>query len=208
MKFGYDYTGTQSNHLEVWGLDPLSGVTDCITSANRLSGCQQIKNALISREERKRVETLLEEHGKLSPDGLHAAVRKIESCKPVERAKYAGRFFTDFTRYHRDLRRMELVMANMERPSARTSVNMWPASARRARLGADPMSFSADKVSSTKPFVSTAASCNKPRERMRGLLNSMLDFAAVRKPRYELVDLKEVNLPFLDEPAHPRLHKY
>ncbi len=29
-------------------------------------------------------------------------------------------------------------------------------------------------------------------ERMRGLLNSMLDFAAVRKPRYELVDLKEV----------------
>ena len=75
---------------------------------------QQIKNALISREERKRVETLLEEHGKILPDGLHAAVRKVEGCKPAERAKYAGRFFADFTRYHRDLRRMEVVVAAME----------------------------------------------------------------------------------------------
>jgi hypothetical protein len=75
---------------------------------------QQLKNALISREERKRVETLLEEHGKLSPDGLHAAVKKVEGCKPAERAKIAGRFFADFTRYHRDLRRMETVVASME----------------------------------------------------------------------------------------------
>ena len=75
---------------------------------------QQIKNALISREERKRVETLLEEHGKLSPSGLHAAVKKVESCKPAERAKLAARFFTDFTRYHRDLRRMEAVVEAME----------------------------------------------------------------------------------------------
>jgi hypothetical protein len=75
---------------------------------------QQIKNALTSREERKRVETLLEEHGKLSPAGLHAAVKKIESCKPAERAKLAGRFFADFTRYHRDLRRMEAVMAALD----------------------------------------------------------------------------------------------
>ncbi|HLK52177.1 MAG TPA: hypothetical protein VKU42_01910, partial [Candidatus Angelobacter sp.] len=75
---------------------------------------QQLKNALISREERKRVETLLEEHGKLSPAGLHAAIKKVESCKPAERAKIAGRFFADFTRYHRDLRRMEAVVAAME----------------------------------------------------------------------------------------------
>jgi hypothetical protein len=75
---------------------------------------QQLKNALISREERRRVETLLEEHGKLSPTGLHAAVKKVESCKPAERAKLAARFFTDFTRYHRDLRRMEAVVATME----------------------------------------------------------------------------------------------
>jgi len=75
---------------------------------------QQIKSALISREERRRVESLLEEHGKLSPAGLHAAVKKVESCKPAERAKMAARFFTDFTRYHRDLRRMEAVVAAME----------------------------------------------------------------------------------------------
>ena len=75
---------------------------------------QQLKNALISREERKRVETLLEEHGKLSPAGLHAAIKKVEGCKPAERAKTAGRFFADFTRYHRDLRRMEAVVAAME----------------------------------------------------------------------------------------------
>ncbi|HEV7521477.1 MAG TPA: hypothetical protein VGP89_10295 [Candidatus Angelobacter sp.] len=75
---------------------------------------QQIKSALISREERRRVETLLEEHGKLSPAGLHAAVKKVESCKPAERTKVAARFFADFTRYHRDLRRMEAVVAAMD----------------------------------------------------------------------------------------------
>jgi hypothetical protein len=75
---------------------------------------QQLKNALISREERKRVETLLEEHGKLSPAGLHAAIRKVEGCKPAERAKTAARFYADFTRYHRDLRRMEAVVAAMD----------------------------------------------------------------------------------------------
>ncbi|HET9838765.1 MAG TPA: hypothetical protein VFR84_11055 [Candidatus Angelobacter sp.] len=75
---------------------------------------QQLKNALFSREERKRVETLLEEHGKLSPAGLHAAVKRVEGCRPAEKAKLAARFFTDFTRYHRDLRRMETVMAAME----------------------------------------------------------------------------------------------
>src|SRR5260370_16207438 len=68
---------------------------------------RQLKNALISRSELKRVETLLEEHGKISPDNLHAAVKKISACKPAERAKLAARFFTDFTLYHRDLRRME-----------------------------------------------------------------------------------------------------
>jgi hypothetical protein len=75
---------------------------------------QQLKNALISREERKRVEALLEEHGKLSPAGLHAAVKKVEGYRPAEKARLAGRFFADFTRYHRDLRRMETVMAAME----------------------------------------------------------------------------------------------
>ena len=75
---------------------------------------QQLKNALISRAELKRVETLLEEHGKISPGNLHAAVKKSSGCKPAERAKLAARFFTDFTRYHRDLRRMEAVVSAMD----------------------------------------------------------------------------------------------
>jgi class 3 adenylate cyclase len=75
---------------------------------------QQLKTSLISRTERKRVETLLDEHGKISPAGLHAAVKKIETCKPAERARLAGRFFGDFLRYHRDLRRMETVLNIMD----------------------------------------------------------------------------------------------
>lgn len=75
---------------------------------------QQLKTALISRQDRKRVEALLEEHGRISPEGLYAALKKVESTRPVERAKYAGRFLADFTRYHRDLRRMEAVCAAIE----------------------------------------------------------------------------------------------
>jgi hypothetical protein len=75
---------------------------------------QQLKNALISRQERKRVEALLEEHGKISPENLHAAVEEVESVKPAERARYASRYFADFCRYHRDLRRMEAVVAAMD----------------------------------------------------------------------------------------------
>lgn len=75
---------------------------------------QQLKNALISREELKRVESLLEAHGKLSPESLYAAGKKISSCRPAERARFAGRFFTDFVRYHRDLRRMEAVVSAMD----------------------------------------------------------------------------------------------
>ena len=76
---------------------------------------QQLKNALIERSERKRVENLLEEHGKLSPDSLHAAIRRVAQCRGAERAKMAGRFLRDFMRYHRDLRRLETVSAALDR---------------------------------------------------------------------------------------------
>ncbi|MFB3916763.1 MAG: hypothetical protein ACE14M_08540 [Terriglobales bacterium] len=75
---------------------------------------QQLKNALISRAERKRVENLLEEHGKLSPNSLHAAVRRVAQCRGADRAKLAGRFLRDFMRYHRDLRRLETVIAALD----------------------------------------------------------------------------------------------
>lgn len=75
---------------------------------------QQLKNALISKTERKRVETLLEEHGRISPDALNNAVKKVEGTKGADRAKIAGRYFGDFIRYHRDLRRFEAVSAAMD----------------------------------------------------------------------------------------------
>ena len=75
---------------------------------------QQLKNALISKTERGRVERLLEEHGKISPENLNNAVRKVESCRGVERAKLAARFFADFVRYHRDLRRFEALNSAMD----------------------------------------------------------------------------------------------
>ena len=68
---------------------------------------QQLKNSLISREERDRVEKLIEQHGKLSSDSLYAAVNRVTGCRGAERAKIAGRFLRDFIRYHRDLRRVE-----------------------------------------------------------------------------------------------------
>jgi hypothetical protein len=75
---------------------------------------QQLKNALISGEERKRVEALLEEHGRISPENLHEAIRRVKSTRPAEKAKLAGRFFSDFLRYHRDLRCMGVVLGAME----------------------------------------------------------------------------------------------
>jgi|SRR5450432_70348 hypothetical protein len=71
---------------------------------------QQVKSALISKSERKRVEVMLVEQGKISPDNLHAAVKKLENTKPADKAKLAGRFFYDFARHHRDLKRMESVI--------------------------------------------------------------------------------------------------
>lgn len=68
---------------------------------------QQLKNALISREERVRVEKLIADHGKLSADALYAAIERTASCRGVERAKMAGRFLRDLMRYHRDLRQLE-----------------------------------------------------------------------------------------------------
>jgi class 3 adenylate cyclase len=68
---------------------------------------QQLKNALISREERARVELLIDEHGKLSPQSLYAAVDRVANCRGADRAKMAARFLRDFLCYHRDLRRLE-----------------------------------------------------------------------------------------------------
>jgi class 3 adenylate cyclase len=75
---------------------------------------QQLKNALISRPECDRVERMIQEHGKLSPASLYAAVAKVAGCRGAERAKVAARFLQDFSHYHRDLRRLEILNAALD----------------------------------------------------------------------------------------------
>ena len=75
---------------------------------------QQLKNSLIDRTECDRVERMIQEHGKLSPNSLYAAVAKVASCRGAERAKVAARFLGDFFHYHRDLRRLEVTNASLD----------------------------------------------------------------------------------------------
>jgi len=70
---------------------------------------QQLKNALIDRTECDRVDRLIQEHGRLSPNSLYSAVSKVAACRGTERAKVAARFLFDFFHYHRDLRRLEVL---------------------------------------------------------------------------------------------------
>ena len=68
---------------------------------------QQLKNALVSRKERNRVEQLIADHGRLSLASLDAAGKHVATLRGSDRSKLAGRFLGDFMRYHRDLRRLE-----------------------------------------------------------------------------------------------------
>ena len=75
---------------------------------------QQLKNALIDRTDCDRVERMIQEFGRLSPNSLYAAVSKVASCRGSERAKVAARFLGDFFHYHRDLRRLEVLNAALD----------------------------------------------------------------------------------------------
>ena len=81
---------------------------------------QQLKNALIDRTECDRVERMIQEFSKLSPNSLYAAVARVAACRGTERAKVAARFLGDFFHYHRDLRRLETLNAALD------SVNIVP----------------------------------------------------------------------------------
>lgn len=76
---------------------------------------QQLKYALVFRKERDRVEKLIEEHGKLSVRSLDSAVDRVAQCSGVARAKIAARLLRDFTLYHRDLRRLEVLNRALEK---------------------------------------------------------------------------------------------
>ncbi len=95
---------------------------------------QQLKNALISREERERVEKLIQEHGRLSMDSLRNAVTRAANCSGAARAKVAARFFYDFLRYHRDLQRLEVVNEALDSVNLITTEKMRELSAMNGTL--------------------------------------------------------------------------
>ncbi len=72
---------------------------------------QQLKNALILREEKDRVEKLIEDHGRISPDNFRAALARFANGNSASRAKTAARFLYDFMRYQRDFRRLQAINA-------------------------------------------------------------------------------------------------
>jgi class 3 adenylate cyclase len=75
---------------------------------------QQLKNSLITKAERDRVEQLVRDHGKISLDKLNLARKRVSSCRGYERQKIAGRFLRDFMRYHRDFRRLEALNSALD----------------------------------------------------------------------------------------------
>ena len=74
---------------------------------------QQIKNALIYREEAVRVEKMVAE-SRLSSDRLFAAIGRVASCRGSERSRFAARLLFDLFCYHRDLRGLETVGAGFD----------------------------------------------------------------------------------------------
>jgi hypothetical protein len=74
---------------------------------------QQLKNALISREECARVEKILVEC-RLSAERLHAAVGRVSSARNAERTRIAARLLRDLFCYHRDRRGLEAITSGLD----------------------------------------------------------------------------------------------
>src|ERR1700692_1278378 len=74
---------------------------------------QQIKNALMIREEAERVEKIIAE-SRLNSDRLFAAIGRVASCRGSERSRFSARLLHDLCCYHRDLRGLEAVSAGFD----------------------------------------------------------------------------------------------
>jgi hypothetical protein len=109
-------------------------VVPLLAEYSSLINPQQLKNALISRTERARVEELLSAHGKISPVNFQAAVRRVAGYNRAERAKIAGRFLADFLRYNRDVRRLEALNAGIDQVNLITTERMRQLSAVNSTL--------------------------------------------------------------------------
>ncbi|MFI5102022.1 MAG: hypothetical protein ACHP9V_01485 [Terriglobales bacterium] len=74
---------------------------------------QQLKNALISREESERVEKIISQ-SRLHSDRLFAAIGRVASCRGSERSRFAARLLHDLFCYNRDLRGLEALTAGFD----------------------------------------------------------------------------------------------
>src|SRR5271163_791850 len=75
---------------------------------------QQLKNALIFREEAERVEKIIAE-SRLHPERLFSAIGRVGSCRASERSHFAARLLHDLFCYHRDMRGLEALSAGFDR---------------------------------------------------------------------------------------------
>ncbi|MGB8012251.1 MAG: hypothetical protein WCF68_11590 [Terriglobales bacterium] len=74
---------------------------------------QQIKNALMFREESARVEKIIAE-SRLHSDRLFAAIGRVASCRGSERNRFAARLLHDLFCYHRDRRGLEALSSGFD----------------------------------------------------------------------------------------------
>ncbi len=74
---------------------------------------QQIKGALLFREESERVEKIIAE-SRLHSDRLFAAIGRVAACRGSERSRFAARLLHDLFCYHRDLHGLEALSAGFD----------------------------------------------------------------------------------------------
>jgi len=75
---------------------------------------QQLKCALIQKNELKRVEEVLSSHDGRSIDKLHQAALKVRSAGSAERMRYAARYLIDLSRFYRDVSKMHVLEGAIE----------------------------------------------------------------------------------------------
>ena len=76
---------------------------------------QQLKYALVRKKDRERVEKLVAEHGKLPMDRLTSAFNRISQISGPQRSKVGARYLRDFLLYYRDMRRLDVLNAALEK---------------------------------------------------------------------------------------------
>src|SRR5271166_1305174 len=124
---GEDLTPEDRNRkdrLEIWASmlqreDVLAYVVASYESVPLLSeyaprvNPQQIKGALLFREEAERVEKILAE-SRLHSDRLFAAIGRVASCRGSERSRFAARLLHDLFCYNRDRRGLEALSSGFD----------------------------------------------------------------------------------------------